>query len=141
MGLGVEPVAGKLPVVEIDAVVVVAGAALAMPAVVVRAPVVTTGFIVDVAAAVPPAVVVSATVVIDGKDEESESGAVVVGAGEEACGRPEQLRNASRQAVFAQVTQASALESAAHLTRQFCTMQKDCCPAQSAQSALSELFR
>ena len=46
MGLGVEPVAGKLPVVEIDAVVVVAGAALAMPAVVVRAPVVTTGFIV-----------------------------------------------------------------------------------------------
>ena len=52
--------------------------------------------------------------------------------------RPEQFWNASRQLVSAQARQPGALGSAAHSLRHEVATQADCCPAQLAQSALSE---
>ena len=54
--------------------------------------------------------------------------------------RPEQEKKASRQVACAQVTQPGVLESVPHSPRQLVVTQYDCCPAQPAQPALSELL-
>ena len=79
-----------------------------------------------------------------GGSGKSEGGELLGDGGSDDHGcapRPEQLWNASEQLASAQARQPGAMGSAAHSTRHLLAVQAAYCPAQLAQSALSEFSR